>query len=103
MFSALQWLAWTSVMGWFSMFVRLASLRGDALLCSAAAGAPARHARILALLLGILAQDCSWIASYCRTLGDGSARWGREKYSAHEPGMLDRVLCWAAPPVSLCF
>jgi hypothetical protein len=68
-----QWLAWTAVMCWFSMFVRLASLRGDALLCSPAAGAPACHARILALLLGILAQDCSWIASYCRTLGDGSA------------------------------
>lgn len=62
-------------MCWFSMFVRLASLRGDALLCSPAAGALASHARILALLVGILAQDCSWIASYCRTLGDGSARW----------------------------
>lgn len=66
-------------MCWFSMFVRLASLRGDALLCSPAAGALASHARILALLVGILAQDCSWIASYCRTLGDGSARWAGVK------------------------
>ncbi|KAI7842210.1 hypothetical protein COHA_004123 [Chlorella ohadii] len=72
-FGSSLWLAWTAVMCWFSMFIRLASLRGDALLCSPASGSPASHARILALLMGILAQDCSWIASYCRTLGDGSA------------------------------
>ncbi len=51
----LQWLAWTVVMGQAWMFVKLASLRGDALLSSPRA-TPGQHLRILALLGGILAQ-----------------------------------------------
>ncbi|KAL4452104.1 hypothetical protein ABPG75_007766 [Micractinium tetrahymenae] len=58
-----RWLAWTVVMGQAWMFVKLASLRGDALLCSPRA-TPGQHLRILALLGGILAQDVSWIAGY---------------------------------------
>lgn len=61
-------------MAYFSMFVKLAALRGDALLSSPSATL-AQHLRIVLLLGGILAQDISWIAGYVRTLGDGSWRW----------------------------
>lgn len=54
-----------------SMFVQLASLRGDALLSSPSATL-AQHGRILLLLVGILVQDVSWIVRYCSALGDGS-------------------------------
>lgn len=60
----MQWLAWTVVMGQAWMFVKLASLRGDALLCSPRA-TPGQHLRILALLGGILAQ-----------VGLGMGGWG---------------------------
>lgn len=74
-----EWLAWTAVFLWLSMFVRLASLRGDALLSAPATAAAspkaaARHARILLLLAGILAQDVSWIARHWRALAGGGPR-----------------------------
>jgi len=53
--SSLQWLGWTAVMGYFALFTKLASLRGDALLSSPSATL-AQHLRILALLGGILVQ-----------------------------------------------
>lgn len=73
----LQWLAWCAVICWFSMFTKLASLRGDALLSSPSATL-AQHLRILLLLGGILAQDLSWVAGFLRTargMQGGSLRW----------------------------
>ncbi|EFN55075.1 hypothetical protein CHLNCDRAFT_134959 [Chlorella variabilis] len=61
-----SWLAWCAVICWFSMFTKLASLRGDALLSSPSATL-AQHLRILLLLGGILAQDLSWVAGFLRT------------------------------------
>lgn len=74
-----QWLAWCAVTCWFSMFTRLASLRGDVLLSSPRA-TPLQHARTLLLLGGILAQHLSWVAGFLRSapqLEGASFRWGR--------------------------
>lgn len=60
-------------MGYFQLFIQFAALRGDALLASPSATL-GQHGRILLLLGGILAQDCSWIAGYARSLGGGSWR-----------------------------
>lgn len=51
---------------WFSMFTKLASLRGDALLSSPHA-ARLQHLRTLLLLGGILAQHLSWVAAFLRS------------------------------------
>lgn len=61
--SMLEWLAWCAVSCWFSLFCKLASLRGDALLSSPSATL-AQHARTLLLLGGILAQEASWVAEF---------------------------------------
>jgi hypothetical protein len=66
-------MAWFAVMGYFGMFTKLASLRGDALLSSPTASL-AQHARILLLLGGILVQAGSYIATYAGSMGTGSAR-----------------------------
>ena len=60
-------------MGYFGMFTKLASLRGDALLSSPTASL-AQHARILLLLGGILVQAASYIATSADSMGAGSAR-----------------------------
>jgi hypothetical protein len=73
----MQWVGWNAVVCWFAMFTKLASLRGDALLSSPSATL-AQHSRILLLLLGILAQDLSWVAGFvrgARSSQDGSLRW----------------------------
>ncbi|KFM24553.1 E3 ubiquitin protein ligase RIN2 [Auxenochlorella protothecoides] len=57
------WLLWFSVMAFFRAFVGLARDRCEALLSSPRA-TPLQHARCLVLLVGILGQAGSWVASY---------------------------------------
>lgn len=85
-----QWLAWTAATCLLVVFTRLASLRGEALLSNPSATLW-QHARIVALLAGILAQAAALAAA---ALGDASARWvGRT--AAGLPG---RPPCAAARP-----
>lgn len=89
-------MAWFAVMGYFGMFTKLASLRGDALLSSPTASL-AQHARILLLLGGILVQAASYIATHAGSMGAGSARQAAAAAAAAEgPGS-----CWSWLPNSL--
>jgi hypothetical protein len=88
-------MAWFAVMGYFGMFTKLASLRGDALLSSPTASL-AQHARILLLLGGILVQAASYIATYAGSMGAGSARQAAAAAAAEGPWS-----CWSWLPNSL--
>jgi hypothetical protein len=76
---------------WFSLFCKLASLRGDALLSSPSATL-AQHARTLLLLGGILAQEASWVAEFLQNAHGMRGRSlrcvGRRQRQALVPGVL---------------
>ncbi|KDD74063.1 hypothetical protein H632_c1605p0, partial [Helicosporidium sp. ATCC 50920] len=93
------WLLWFSVMAYLRSFVGLARDRSDALLSSPSA-AGMHHARCVALLLGILIQDLSWMASYLAAIprsdvGAPASAGDRLQHASHAALWLFHSACVA--------
>jgi len=65
----IDWTIWLAVFGFFRLFLCLAVARCETLL-SSTTSQPHQHIRCLALILGILVHDVTWIVSYVKNMRD---------------------------------